>query len=108
MDDLLNPNITPWNDIRTNYYHAVTSSQMPPGSMRLTEHSDWGTLTFLAQDECGGLEGKMKIDEEKEEWIPVPPKKGSILLNSGLMLEVWSGGKFPGTGGCNLILYECL
>ncbi len=47
--------------------------------MRLTEHSDWATLTFLAQDECGGLEEKMKIDEENEEWIPVPPKKGSIF-----------------------------
>jgi len=65
----------------------------PEDSMRLTEHMDWGTVTFLFQDSTGGLEAK----KTNGEWISVTPVKDALILNAGLMLEMWSGGHFPAT-----------
>ncbi|OXA51656.1 2-oxoglutarate-Fe(II) type oxidoreductase ppzD [Folsomia candida] len=94
LDDL---NIKSHNDIRTNYYMALNSSEVDEiteDAMRLNEHNDWGTVTFLVQDSVGGLEAK----KTNGDWIPVPPIENSIVLNAGLMLEMWSGGHFPATG----------
>lgn len=82
------------NVVRSNYYMALDSVEdIGPDSMRLGEHNDWGTLTFLVQDSAGGLEAK----KTNGEWIPVPPIPNSIVLNAGLMLEMWTGGHFPAT-----------
>jgi isopenicillin N synthase-like dioxygenase len=82
------------NVIRSNYYMPMEpNAELPKNGMRLGEHMDWGTMTFLFQDETGGLDAK-KADGS---WIPVPPMKDSIILNAGLMLEMWSGGHFPAT-----------
>jgi isopenicillin N synthase-like dioxygenase len=84
------------NDVRSNYYMPLPDYQIndiQDDSMRLNEHNDWGTVTFLVQDHIGGLEAKKTTGE----WVPVPPIKDSIVLNAGLMLEMWSGGNFPAT-----------
>ncbi|XP_021955148.1 1-aminocyclopropane-1-carboxylate oxidase [Folsomia candida] len=93
LDDL---NIKSHNDIRTNYYKALNSNdvaEIPEDALRLGEHNDWGTVTFLVQDSVGGLEAK----KTNGDWISVPPIENSIILNAGLMLEMWSGGHFPAT-----------
>jgi len=79
---------------RSNYYMAMEPGKtFPEDSMRLTEHMDWGTITFLFQDSTGGLEAK----NTNGEWISVTPVKNALILNAGLMLEMWSGGHFPAT-----------
>jgi isopenicillin N synthase-like dioxygenase len=91
---LLDPTIVSQNIIRTNFYPKLDSSfETKEDTMRLTEHCDFGTVTFLFQDEVGGLEAKLANGE----WAPVRPIKDSIVLNAGLMLEMWSGGLFPAT-----------
>jgi len=58
---------------------------------RLGPHADYGTITFLIQDDVGGLEAR----DQEGNWVPVPPIPNSIVLNAGLILEMWSGGLFP-------------
>jgi len=83
--------ISSFNNCRTNFYPKLCTEfdEIPPGTLRLTEHQDWGTLTFLIQDDVAGLEAKLRDDT----WIPVTPIPGGLLLNAGLMLEMWSGGR---------------
>jgi isopenicillin N synthase-like dioxygenase len=84
------------NLIRSNFYPPIpadSSSEINENTLRLTEHSDLDTCSFLFQDEVGGLEAKMTNGE----WVPVPPIKDSIVFNTGFCLELWSGGVFPST-----------
>jgi isopenicillin N synthase-like dioxygenase len=53
------------------------------------EHTDYGLLTLLAQDACGGLQVR-----GEEGWIDAPPLPGTLVCNVGDMLERLSGGRF--------------
>jgi len=64
-----------------------------PGAMRCCEHTDYGTVTLLFQDDNGGLE----IQAVNKDWIPAKPIPDTILINTGDLLELWSGGQFPAT-----------
>lgn len=50
-------------------------------------HKDTGLLTFVLQHEQSGLEVR-----NGEEWIAVPPRAGTLVVNIGEMLELASGG----------------
>lgn len=56
-------------------------------------HSDTGAFTILAQDDTGGLE----VMNREEEWIAVPPRAGSFVVNIGEMMKVWTDGRFSST-----------
>jgi len=56
-------------------------------------HRDFGCLTFLAQDDTGGL----AVGTPSGEWIEVPPLDGAFVLNVGDMLHQWSNGQFLST-----------
>ena len=51
------------------------------------EHTDYGLLTILLQDEAGGLEVKSRSC-----WVPAPPVPGSFVCNIGDMLDRMTGG----------------
>ena len=43
--------------LRYNYYPMITDpSQIKPGQIRCGEHTDYGGITVLIQDDVGGLE----------------------------------------------------
>ena len=43
--------------LRYNYYPMITDpSQIKPGQIRCGEHTDYGGITLLIQDDAGGLE----------------------------------------------------
>ena len=45
--------------IRYNYYPTITDlSNVKQGQLRCGEHTDWGAVTFVIQDNVGGLEVK--------------------------------------------------
>ena len=57
------------------------------------EHTDYGFLTLLYQDQAGGLQVKTLSNN----WIDVEPLKDAFVVNIGDMLELWSGGRFIAT-----------
>jgi isopenicillin N synthase-like dioxygenase len=62
------------------------------GSWGVAEHTDYGLLTLLVQDDTGGLE--VRVDGE---WVDVPPNPEAIVCNLGDMLERVTGGRFRST-----------
>ena len=56
------------------------------------EHTDYGLLTILKQDDTGGLEVKSGGG-----WIPAPPIRGAFLCNIGDMLDRMTAGQYKST-----------
>ncbi len=63
-----------------------------PGLWGVGEHTDYGLLTILWQDEAGGLEVK-----SRSRWVPAPPVPGSFVCNIGDMLDRMTGGLYRST-----------
>ncbi len=56
------------------------------------EHTDYGLLTLLAQDEHGGLQVRTRSG-----WIEAPPIEGALVVNIGDMLDRLTGGFYKST-----------
>ena len=56
------------------------------------EHTDYGILTMLWQDSCGGLQ---VFTEDK--WVEVEPVPNAFVCNIGDMLEKLTGGRYLST-----------
>src|SRR5262245_9837631 len=56
------------------------------------EHTDYGLLTLLAQDELGGLQVKTSRG-----WIDAAPIPGTLVCNIGDMLDRLTGGWYKST-----------
>ena len=56
------------------------------------EHSDYGLLTILRQDDHGGLEVR-----GRNGWLAAPPIPGSFVCNIGDMLDRLTGGRYRST-----------
>jgi isopenicillin N synthase-like dioxygenase len=56
------------------------------------EHTDYGLLTLLAQDDSGGLQ-----IAAPEGWIDAPPVPGTFVCNIGDMLDRLTGGWYRST-----------
>ncbi len=57
------------------------------------EHTDYGVLTILKQDDCGGLEVKTPSGD----WIDAPPIANTFVCNIGDMLDRMTGGLYRST-----------
>lgn len=56
-------------------------------------HTDFGVLTFLLQDNNGGLQVRTKSGA----WAEAPPIPGTLVCNIGDLLERWSNDRFAST-----------
>lgn len=56
------------------------------------EHTDYGVLTILKQDQSGGLQVKSQSN-----WIDAPYIPGSFVCNIGDMLDRMTGGQYRST-----------
>jgi isopenicillin N synthase-like dioxygenase len=63
-----------------------------PDSWGVGEHTDYGLLTLLAQDDAGGLEVK-----SRNGWIAAPPIPETLVCNIGDMLDRLTGGAYRST-----------
>ena len=70
-------------------------SYPPPSDPNLWgvgEHTDYGLLTILLQDEAGGLEVR-----SRSKWVAAPPIAGSFVCNIGDMLDRMTRGLYRST-----------
>jgi isopenicillin N synthase-like dioxygenase len=57
------------------------------------EHTDYGLLTLLAQDDLGGLE----VRSPGGDWIEVPAERNVLVCNIGDMLDRLTEGRYRST-----------
>jgi isopenicillin N synthase-like dioxygenase len=54
-------------------------------------HTDFGAVTLLLQDDHPGLE---VLDQQKGQWVGVPPNKDAYVVNMGDMMSRITGGRY--------------
>ncbi|KHN99775.1 Oxoglutarate/iron-dependent oxygenase [Metarhizium album ARSEF 1941] len=96
------------SEVRLNHYPGCEESVLRHGARRISEHTDFGTVTLLFQDAVGGLE--IEDQDAPGQYLPVPFEGASeMIVNIGDCLQRWSNDKFratshrvvlpPGSGG---------
>ncbi|MBP0588566.1 isopenicillin N synthase family oxygenase [Paraburkholderia sp. LEh10] len=90
--DGLNGYYTPNNPIlRLLHYPALPMRE--PDVFGSAPHTDYGCLTFVAQDEVGGLQ----VQAADGDWLDVPFIDNSLVLNTGQIIATWSRGRIKAT-----------
>ncbi|WP_375511716.1 isopenicillin N synthase family dioxygenase [uncultured Nostoc sp.] len=80
--------------------HTLRSLHYPPlqispkaGQVRAGEHSDYGSITLLFQDDVGGLE----VQTASGEWIAAPAIPDTVVVNTGDLMQRWTNHVFCST-----------
>jgi len=82
FDDKINEQ---FNNLRLLSYPPIKLQE--DRQARIGAHSDYGTLTFVFQDDVGGLEVQNPHTKHFQSAKPIP---GTIVVNSGDLLARWS------------------
>jgi len=76
------------NQLRLLHYPSVPAKDLQNETIqRISQHSDYGTITLLFQDDTGGLE----IEDPSVPGLfrPTPPIHDTIIVNTGDFLQRW-------------------
>ncbi|MUL66809.1 oxidoreductase [Mycobacterium sp. CBMA 234] len=79
------------SNLMANYYPA---DDRPAGEIRLSQHSDWGNLTILLQDES---QSGLQVLGDRGEWLDVPVVPGAFVINIGDLLARWTNDRWVST-----------
>jgi len=80
----------PWSVLRYSHYPKREYAKNEYG---IAPHSDTSFFTILAQNKKAGLE----IKSRKGPWVDAPPVPGTLVVNSGNVLNRWTNGRFLST-----------
>lgn len=79
------------NQLRLLHYPPIPAAELEnKKAARMPAHTDWGSITMLFQDECGGLQ--VEDPHVKGRFIDATPMKGALIMNVGDLLMRWSNG----------------
>ncbi|KAG2098966.1 thymine dioxygenase [Suillus discolor] len=79
----------PDNDLRLQHYPSISLESVLTNKVaRISNHTDYATLTVLFQDNVGGLE--VEDPNEPGRYMAVPPIPNSIIVNAADFLRRWS------------------
>ncbi|XP_067942343.1 uncharacterized protein [Watersipora subatra] len=81
-----------------DYPKIADLSELEPGQMRCSAHTDYGGFTILFQDDCGGLQ----VMNREGEYVDALPLAGTALINIGDFLAMCSNGQLKST--CHRVL----
>ncbi|KAH6888607.1 hypothetical protein B0T10DRAFT_488502 [Thelonectria olida] len=83
------------NTLRLLHYPSVKSEvfKINPGAVRAGEHSDYGSITLLFQDNRGGLQVKSPTGQ----FVDATPIEGTVVINAGDLLARWSNDTIKST-----------
>jgi isopenicillin N synthase-like dioxygenase len=76
--------------VLTNFYHYPPQSSPTNLELGAAPHTDYGSLTLLAQDPIGGLELRTRDGE----WVAAPYIEGTLIINLGDLVKVWTNEQY--------------
>ncbi|TXG50471.1 hypothetical protein EZV62_022995 [Acer yangbiense] len=74
-----------WDFMVAHHYFPATETE----NNGLSEHEDPNCVTFVFQDQVGGLKVR-----KNGEWIPITPAQDTLVVNIGDVIQVLSNKKF--------------
>ncbi|KAK0378379.1 2OG-Fe(II)oxygenase [Colletotrichum limetticola] len=83
------------NTLRLLHYPSVDPNvfKVNPGQVRAGEHSDYGSITLLFQDDRGGLQ----VRSPNGRFVDATPIPGTVVVNAGDLLARWSNDTIKST-----------
>ena len=71
-------------------YPSLQGESLP--GMRASAHRDRPCLTFLSTVEAVGVSAGLEVERDDGSWEGIPVPSGSLVVNVGSMLALWTGG----------------
>lgn len=76
--------------LRLLHYPPQESVAPEPGQLGCGAHTDYGTITLLADDGNGGLQ----VRQRSGEWVDVSIPEGALVMNLGDLMAIWTNDRW--------------
>ncbi|KAK6200682.1 hypothetical protein LQW54_009643 [Pestalotiopsis sp. IQ-011] len=84
------------NQLRLLHYPPVETEKLSSNALaRMPAHSDWGSVTMLFQDDCGGLQ--VEDPSVPGTFVDATPLRRALVMNVGDLLMRWSNDYLKST-----------
>jgi isopenicillin N synthase-like dioxygenase len=77
-------------NLRLIHYPPRSSAMPAPGQWGCGAHTDYGTLTILAEDGVGGLQVRVRSGD----WITVEVPSRELVVNIGDLMAIWTNDRW--------------
>jgi len=74
-------------------YYPPQPPDLGKDQFGVSAHTDYGCITFVCQDDSGGLQVRNRAGE----WVAAPPIPGTLVVNIGDLLARWTNDLFSST-----------